>query len=96
MAGLMVLALWLIMPVRKEMNAKKLELEQLKIEYEALDKELNDLKKEYTKLKGQDPYSLQRVARETFDYCFPGEKIYRFPKHTSNTGAEIQQPPVEN
>ena len=101
MACMMFLALWIIMPVRKEMNTKKATLEQLKIENAALDKELNELRKEYTRLENKDPYSLLRVARETYDYCYPGEKIYQFPKHSSHTDADIQpidtqQPPTEN
>ena len=43
----MVVALWLIMPVRKEMNVKKANLEKLKMEHAALDKELKELRKEY-------------------------------------------------
>ncbi|MBQ7650771.1 MAG: septum formation initiator family protein [Victivallales bacterium] len=77
------------MPVRKEMNMKKANLEQLKIENAALDKELRELRKEYTRLENKDPYSLLRVARETYDYCFPNEKIYQFPKHSSHTDADM-------
>ena len=90
MTGMMVLALGLIMPVRKEMNMKKANLEKLKEENIALSKELKDLNKERTNLEKKDPYSLLRVARETFDYCYPGEKIYKFPKHNTCTGIYIQ------
>ena len=89
MTGVMIVALWIIMPVRKEMNMKKANLEQLKIENAALDKELRELRKEYTRLENKDPYSLLRVARETYDYCFPNEKIYQFPKHSSHTDADM-------
>ena len=88
---MMFIALWIIMPVRKEMNMKKANLERLRIENTALDKELNELRREYTRLENKDPYSLLRVARETYDYCYPGEKIYQFPKHSSHTDADIQQ-----
>lgn len=91
MAGILFIGLWIIMPVRKEMNIKKANLEQLKMENTALDKELNELRKEYTRLENKDPYSLLRVARETYDYCYPGEKIYQFPKHSSHTDNNIQK-----
>ncbi len=90
MTGIMFIALWIIMPVRKEMNMKKATLEKLKIENAALDKELKELRKEYVRLENKDPYSLLRVARETYDYCYPGEKIYQFPKHSSHTDTDIQ------
>ncbi len=95
MTGVMVVALWLIMPVRKEMNVKKANLEKLKMEHAALDKELKELRKEYTRLENKDPYSLLKVARETYGYCYPGEKIYKFPQHNSNTSTDIQPEPAQ-
>ncbi len=101
MTGMMILALWIIMPVRKEMNMKKATLEQLKIENATLEKDHKELQKTYKSLANKDPYSLLRVARETYDYCYPGEKIYQFPKHSSHTDADMQpsevpQPPTTN
>ena len=76
-----IAALWLIMPVQREMNEKKALLKDLQIQNAALEKEIAELKKENGELQNENPYTLQRAARETYDLCYPGEKIYRFPKH---------------
>ncbi len=76
-----IAGLGLIMPVRREMNEKKVLLRELQLQNEALEKELAELKKENSELQNENPYTLQRAARETYDFCYPGERIYRFPKH---------------
>ena len=76
-----IAALWLIMPVQREMNEKKALLKELQLQNAALEKEIAELRKENSELQSENPYTLVRAARETYNLCYPGEKIYRFPKH---------------
>lgn len=80
MGAIACAALWLIMPVRRERNEKLAQLEELQRERDALVEEIDELKKENSRLEQEEPYSLQRAARETYDLCYPGERIYQFPK----------------
>lgn len=74
-------AIWLVMPVRRERNEKMAQLMKLEEERDRLAEEIDALRKENSMLEKEEPYSLQRAARETYDLCYPGEKIYVFPKH---------------
>ena len=67
-----------VLPVRREMDEKQKHLAILTAEKEALQKELTLLEKQNELLRSNDPHMIMRVARETYRYCYPDEKVYHF------------------
>ena len=70
----------LILPTQREINEKQARLEAMRKEMLAMEQELGKLSKETSELQRGNPYRMVHVARETFNFCYPGEKIYQFPE----------------
>lgn len=73
------IALRLLLPVYTELHGKQNELEQVQKLNDALTKEHAMLMKQTGDLKNGNYVSIMRVARETFGYCYPHDRIYQFP-----------------
>ena len=52
------------------LREKKFKLEQVRAEYRSAMQEIHDLE--------HSPAAIEKVAREKFKYCRPGEKIYLY------------------
>ena len=76
-----------ILPTQREINEKQAKLESLKKEKNNMEAELGKLRKETTELERGNPYRMIHVARETFKFCYPGEKIYQFPEKTNENNS---------
>lgn len=71
----------LILPAQREINEKQAHLEAIRKEKTSMEQELGKLSKETAELENGNPYRMVHVARETFNFCYPGEKIYQFPEN---------------
>ena len=71
----------LILPAQREINEKQAHLEAIRKEKASMEQELGKLSKETAELERGNPYRMVHVARETFNFCYPGEKIYQFPEN---------------
>ena len=71
----------LILPAQREINEKQAHLEAIRREKTSMEQELGKLSKETAELENGNPYRMVHVARETFNFCYPGEKIYQFPEN---------------
>jgi len=80
MAVLSYIMFALILPTQREINEKQARLEAMQKEKLAMERELGRLSKESAELESGNPYRMVHVARETFNFCYPGEKIYVFPE----------------
>ena len=82
LAVLMYFLSALILPTQREISEKQARLEAMRKEMAAMEQELGKLSKETVELQNGNPYRMVHVARETFNFCYPGEKIYQFPEKT--------------
>ncbi len=89
---LFLLGVAVVLPVRREMDEKQKHLAILAAEKEALQKELTLLEKENELLRKGDPYMTMRVARETFRYCYPNEKVYHFRQEGEQSSTHTAVP----
>ncbi len=69
----------LLLPPQRELNEKLARLEQIKTEKDAMEREREKLDLEASELERETPHRMIHVARETFRYCYPNEKVYQFP-----------------
>ena len=70
----------LILPTQREINEKQARLEAMNKEMLAMEQQLGKLSKETSELQNGNPYRMVHVARETFNFCYPAEKIYQIPE----------------
>ncbi len=54
------------------------ELQALQTKHDAQQQEVAQLRKEIDALRSGNPQAVERVAREKFGYCRPGEEVFHF------------------
>jgi len=78
---LIVVAAFILLPPRRELTSQERLLRDKQEENRELTRELDTIRKENVELENNDPNRLSKTARDTYRYCYPGEKIYNFPEN---------------
>ncbi|HOG49185.1 MAG TPA: septum formation initiator family protein [Lentisphaeria bacterium] len=68
----------LLTPALSDIRNLQEELQTLQMKYEAQQQEVAQLQKEIDDLRSGKPQAVERVAREKFGYCRPGEEVFHF------------------
>ena len=68
---------WLT-PAISDIRILQEELQALQMKHEAQQQEVAQLQKEIDELRSGKPQAVERVAREKFGYCRPGEEVFHF------------------
>jgi cell division protein FtsB len=86
MVGLLFVAIVLALfyPAWKKGETIKLTAERMQRELEEKKQELADLQDESTRLK-DDPYTVERISRDTLGVAKPGEVIFKFQPYPTNS-----------
>jgi len=74
---LFCVAIYLLLPGYTKYRETRTTVRQLKESLAEQDQQIQELRTELTKLR-TDHEAIERVAREKFGWCSPGEKIYHF------------------
>ena len=70
---------WLT-PALSDIRNLQEELHTLQMKHEAQEQEVAQLQKEIDDLRSGKPQAVERVAREKFGYCRPGEEVFHFER----------------
>ncbi len=68
---------WLT-PAISDIRILQEELQALQMKHEAQQQEVAQLQREIDALRSGKPQAVERVAREKFGYCRPGEEVFHF------------------
>lgn len=88
-----VVCFYWILPAWRDYRKTQRDVLELRKQLAGQEKEIRRLKRDIAALKN-DPYAVERVAREKFGWCRDGEKIYHFdgPNPTTSRGERNERP----